>query len=147
MEEIEAAAAQVSAPSTRDFTCWKGPIEERRRPKASAESREEVEVAKEEKSAPAEPALDDVAYEKLIDELDGVVRQLEASELTLEESLVAFERGVKLAKAAEDRLDRAEQRVEVLLQGDRRQPLPAQEGAESARGPIRARGEPEDVPF
>lgn len=72
--------------------------------------------------------LDDLAYETLIDELDGVVRQLEASELTLEESLQAFERGVKLAKAAEGRLDQAEQRVEVLTQGDRTQPLPSQDG-------------------
>jgi len=91
-----------------------------------------------------EAALDDVAYEKLIDELDGVVRQLEASELSLEESLKAFERGVRLAKAAEDRLDRAEQRVEVLMQGDRRQPLPAQEGAERAKGGPEA---DDDIPF
>lgn len=91
-----------------------------------------------------EAALDDVAYEKLIDELDGVVRQLEASELSLEESLKAFERGVKLAKAAEDRLDRAEQRVEVLMQGDRRQPLPPQEGAERAKGRADAG---DDIPF
>lgn len=104
-------------------------------------------MAKEERPTPAEAALDDVAYEKLIDELDGVVRQLEASELSLEESLVAFERGVKLAKAAEDRLDRAEQRVEVLLQGDRKQPLPPQESGELPRSSGRGRGEPEDVPF
>lgn len=81
----------------------------------------------------AEASLDDVAYETLVDELDAVVRQLEASELSLEESLQAFERGVKLAKAAEVRLDKAEQRVEVLTQGDRTQPLPAQEGQGKGR--------------
>ena len=85
-----------------------------------------------------EPSLDDVAYETLINELDGVVRQLEASELSLEESLQAFERGVKLAKAAETRLDQAEQRVELLTQGDRAEEFKQQEGGEGHRAGSRA---------
>ncbi len=104
-------------------------------------------MAKEEKAqAAGAPALGDVAYEKLIDELDDVVRQLEASELSLEDSLQAFERGVTLAKAAEERLDHAEHRVEVLLQGDRKQPLPPQEGGEGPRASARAAPD-DDIPF
>lgn len=92
--------------------------------------------------------VDELAYEQLVEELDGVVRQLEAGELTLEDSLRAFERGVKLAQAAERRLDTAEQRVEVLLQGDRVQPLPAADG-ESQRPTQRAAPpvEDDDIPF
>lgn len=81
-----------------------------------------------------EPTLEDLAYEQIVEELDGVVRQLEAGELSLEQSLDAFERGVQLARAAERRLDEAEQRVEILLQGDRTQALPA-EGRGQGEGP------------
>jgi len=90
------------------------------------------------------PALEELAYEQLVEELDGVVRQLEAGELSLEQSLGEFERGVRLAQAAEKRLDEAEQRVEMLLQGDRVQPLPAAE-AERPRAGVPA--EDDDVPF
>ena len=75
-----------------------------------------------------QPALEELAYEQIVAELDGVVRQLETGELSLEQSLDAFERGVQLARAAERRLDEAEQRVEILLQGDRVQPLPGEGG-------------------
>ncbi|WP_373048126.1 exodeoxyribonuclease VII small subunit [Vulgatibacter sp.] len=87
-----------------------------------------------------------LAYEQLVEQLDGVVRQLEAGELSLEESLRAFERGVQLAQAAERRLDAAEQRVEMLLQGDRVQPLPAAE-AEPARQQPKPVVDDDDVPF
>lgn len=81
-------------------------------------------MAKESKRAET-AGLEGLPYEKLVTELDGVVRRLEAGELSLEDSLAAFERGVLLARAAEERLDAAEQRVEVLLHGDRTEPLPA----------------------
>lgn len=92
-------------------------------------------------------ALDDLAYERLVEDLDGVVRQLEAGELSLEDSLRAFERGVQLAQAAERRLDSAEARVEMLLQGDRVQPLPAE--AEPAKPAQRAPvlSDDDDLPF
>jgi exodeoxyribonuclease VII small subunit len=86
--------------------------------------------------------LDTAAYEKLIEELDGVVQRLEAGDLPLEESLRAFERGVRLAQAAERQLDRAEHRVEVLLQEGRRQALEPMEQAPQPGTP-----EDEDIPF
>jgi exodeoxyribonuclease VII small subunit len=86
--------------------------------------------------------LDDLTYEQLVEQLDGVVRQLEAGELSLEESLGAFERGVRLARAAERRLDQAEHRVEVLLQGDRVRPLDSAESRSPAAGPT-----DDDIPF
>jgi exodeoxyribonuclease VII small subunit len=85
--------------------------------------------------------LDGLPYERLVAELDGVVKKLEAGELSLEESLAAFERGVLLAQAAEGRLDAAEQRVEVLLHGDRTAPL----GGE-ASGVAEAEAD-DEVPF
>jgi exodeoxyribonuclease VII small subunit len=43
------------------------------------------------------------------------VAELESGELPLEQSLRLFEEGTKLARAAQRRLDEAEQRVEELL--------------------------------
>lgn len=110
-------------------------------------------MAKEPKRAATDAALADVPYEGLVSELDGVVKKLEAGELSLEESLRAFERGVKLAQAAEGRLDSAEQRVELLLQGDKTAPLPAHdEGAPAKGGQAAGQREPpgddeDGVPF
>jgi exodeoxyribonuclease VII small subunit len=50
-----------------------------------------------------------------MDELQGVVGRLEEGELSLEESLAAFELGVKLSREGSRRLEDAERRVDALL--------------------------------
>lgn len=55
-------------------------------------------------------------FEKSLDELEALVRNLEQGELSLEHSLAAFERGVKLTRACQQALKSAEQRVEQLVQ-------------------------------
>ena len=64
-------------------------------------------------------------YEDLVKRLDQVVTRLESGELSLEESLQAFEEGVGLVRQSEARLGEAEKRVELLLseQGDSRAPF------------------------
>ena len=57
-------------------------------------------------------------FEKSLDELETLVRNLEQGELSLEQSLSAFERGVKLTRACQQALKSAEQRVEQLVQND-----------------------------
>ncbi|WP_417546187.1 exodeoxyribonuclease VII small subunit [Marinobacter sp.] len=57
-------------------------------------------------------------FEKSLDELETLVRNLEQGELSLEQSLTAFERGVKLTRACQQALKIAEQRVEQLVQND-----------------------------
>lgn len=86
-----------------------------------------------------EEGWESLPYEKLVEELDTVVQSLESGELALEESLRAFEKGVKLAKAAERQLDQAEHRVEVLLREGKTEALPPL-GAEEDDGD-------EDIPF
>jgi exodeoxyribonuclease VII small subunit len=49
--------------------------------------------------------------------LEALVRQLETGELPLEAALLAFERGVALVRALNERLTAAEQRVELLVRG------------------------------
>lgn len=55
-------------------------------------------------------------FEHAIEELDGIVKQLEQGDLPLEQSLALFERGVKLSRFCHERLDDAEKRIQVLTQ-------------------------------
>ena len=57
-------------------------------------------------------------FEKSLDELERLVRDLEQGELSLEQSLAAFERGVKLTRECQTALKTAEQRVEQLVQNN-----------------------------
>ena len=54
-------------------------------------------------------------FEKSLDRLEGIVRQLEAGEKGLEESLELFETGTGLAKNLTSRLEEVKHRVEVLI--------------------------------
>lgn len=57
---------------------------------------------------------EDAGFETLIDELDRIVGQLEGGELSLEQSLAAFERGVEVSGKASRILEAAEKRIELL---------------------------------
>ena len=54
------------------------------------------------------------SFEDALTELESLVATLEQGELTLEQSLAAFERGVKLSRTCQKALDSAEQRVRIL---------------------------------
>ena len=54
-------------------------------------------------------------FEEALGRLEDIVKKMEAGDMTLEESLKAFEEGIKLARLCSRRLDEAERRVEVLL--------------------------------
>lgn len=53
--------------------------------------------------------------EKSLEELEALVRNLESGELSLEQALKEFERGVKLTRQCQTTLREAEQKVEILL--------------------------------
>ena len=54
-------------------------------------------------------------FEVCLDELEKVVKELEAGDLTLERSLELFERGMALSEACRKQLEQAETRVEALI--------------------------------
>lgn len=54
------------------------------------------------------------SFEKSLQDLEELVRQLEGGEQGLEESLELFEKGVTLAKGLAKQLEEAKQKVEVL---------------------------------
>lgn len=69
-----------------------------------------------------EPAVQDRVpnipedFEKAMAQLESIVTSMERGDLTLEDSLVAYERGVALARACQTQLEQAEQQVRVLEQ-------------------------------
>ena len=56
-------------------------------------------------------------FETSMAELEEIVEKLEAGEVTLDESLELFEKGVKLVKSCRNKLDEAEKRVRILTAG------------------------------
>jgi exodeoxyribonuclease VII small subunit len=58
------------------------------------------------------------SFETSLDELEKVVRELEAGDLSLERSLELFERGVGLSDVCRKRLEDAETRIETLIRKD-----------------------------
>jgi exodeoxyribonuclease VII small subunit len=54
-------------------------------------------------------------FETALEELEQVVEQLETGELSLEDSLEAFEKGVGLVKFCGQKLDEVEKKVELLV--------------------------------
>lgn len=54
-------------------------------------------------------------FEAALEDLELVVEQLETGELSLEDSLEAFEKGVGLVKYCNQKLDEVERKVELLV--------------------------------
>ena len=62
----------------------------------------------------ADPQQPPQSFEASLAELESLVDTLEKGELTLEESLAAFERGIRLTRTCQQALDEAEQKVRIL---------------------------------
>jgi len=56
------------------------------------------------------------ALETSLDSLETLVERMESGELTLEDSLKAFEEGVRLSRKCQQALQQAEQKVRILLE-------------------------------
>lgn len=54
-------------------------------------------------------------FEAALEDLERVVEQLESGELSLEDSLAAFEKGVGLVKYCNQKLNEMEQKIEILI--------------------------------
>lgn len=56
-----------------------------------------------------------VDFEKALEELEAIVRQLDEGNQSLERSVELFQRGVELARLCKQRLDEAELKVSKLV--------------------------------
>lgn len=54
-------------------------------------------------------------FENTLKNLENIVNHLESGELPLEEALNEFENAVKLVQQGQDYLQKAEQRIQILL--------------------------------
>ena len=71
---------------------------------------------------------EDINFEAAMAELEELVAQMEDGDLTLDDSLKAFERGVMLTRQCQQALNRAELRVQTLTEANTLEDL-TQEGS------------------
>jgi exodeoxyribonuclease VII small subunit len=64
---------------------------------------------------PKKPPLD---FEQALKELEALVERMEQGEISLEDSLKHFERGIELTRACQRALREAEQKVHILMEKD-----------------------------
>lgn len=57
-----------------------------------------------------------IDFEQSLQELESLVNQMEQGDLSLEESLQAFEKGVGLTRECQNILAEAEQKVQILVE-------------------------------
>jgi exodeoxyribonuclease VII small subunit len=57
----------------------------------------------------------EMSFEESLTELEGIVDKLETGQLSLDESLMLFEKGIKLVRECNTKLKRAQQKVEKLI--------------------------------
>ena len=55
-----------------------------------------------------------VHFEKALEEFENLVVRLEEGELSLEDSLKCYERGIALSRSCQSALEEAEQRIQML---------------------------------
>lgn len=58
---------------------------------------------------------ENLSFDAALNELASVVKSLEQGDLPLEESLKQFERGIQLARVSKQKLEQAEQQVQILM--------------------------------
>ncbi|HVB29322.1 MAG TPA: exodeoxyribonuclease VII small subunit [Terriglobia bacterium] len=65
-------------------------------------------------SQPVKPAKPE-SFEKNLERLDAIVRQLEEVDLPLEKALYLYEEGMKLSEVCQKQLQEAEGRIQILM--------------------------------
>ena len=67
------------------------------------------------RETPEEKPIEISTFREAMAELDRIVGVLESNSLELEQSVTAYERGVKLIASLKKRTDGAQQRIDVLM--------------------------------
>lgn len=75
------------------------------------------------------------SFETALARLEEIVRKLEQGDITLDASLAAFEEGIGLVRFCNDKLEHAEQKVKILLDGGtREEDMPPMDTATEKKG-------------
>lgn len=57
-------------------------------------------------------------FEESLNELEKIAQNIESGNLNLEQAISEFEKGIKLSKECTDILDKAEKKINILVQGE-----------------------------
>lgn len=60
--------------------------------------------------------MEKLTFEESVKELEQLVKELESNELTLDESIEKFEKGMKLSKHCSKLLETAEKKISILIE-------------------------------
>ena len=58
-------------------------------------------------------------FEEALSELEGIVEKMEEGEMTLDQSIEMFQKGIELSNYCSKRLDEVEKRITVLIKDDK----------------------------
>ncbi len=64
----------------------------------------------------AKKKIENLSFEEALVELETIVQQLERGELSLDDSMAIFERGLNLSQLSQSKLQDAEQRIKILME-------------------------------
>jgi exodeoxyribonuclease VII small subunit len=59
--------------------------------------------------------IEETAFEEYIGKLEGIVHKLEEGELTLDESVKAYEEGMNISKICLEKLNKTKKKIEQLV--------------------------------
>ena len=77
-----------------------------------------------------------LSFESAIEDLEKIAEKLEDGNLSLDDSIKEFERGIRLAKFCNEKLDEAERKIEILQKGESGEVKPARVKVKSDIGEI-----------
>ncbi|MDT3698157.1 MAG: exodeoxyribonuclease VII small subunit [Thermincola sp.] len=77
----------------------------------------------------------EISFEKALQELEELVREMEEGNLDLDGSLAKFERGIVLSRICTQKLDQAEKKIDMLM---------CAENGEISLQPVRFTEEPDE---
>jgi len=66
---------------------------------------------------------ENLSFEESLGELERIVTELEQGDISLDDALKQFERGINLVRHSQAKLEQAQQKVTILLQQDDTAPL------------------------
>lgn len=71
----------------------------------------------------AKKKIENLTFEESLGELETIVQNLEQGDLSLEEAMTLFERGLNLSQASQTKLSEAEQKIQILLNNNQEMTL------------------------
>ncbi|MCU7996205.1 exodeoxyribonuclease VII small subunit [Shewanella glacialipiscicola] len=66
---------------------------------------------------------ENLSFEESLGELERIVADLEQGDISLDDALKQFERGISLVRNSQAKLEHAQQKVAILLKPDENAPL------------------------